>query len=187
MANWIELRDRWLNGDAEALKQLCEEIRRVAYKTACRRFPNQVDPDDVAQDTTVKVIRHLPKFDRQAGFVAYVSKAAYTVSRDKIRPRIRHPEEPLASVGEAGLVDPKPNPEKLLLGQEEKAELLRAYLAPLEERERQVVKLHLAGDKNEEIAARLRISYTTVAGILHKAKRELQRCLLQKQGLVPRS
>ncbi len=145
------------------------------------RFPTRTDIDDLVQETYARLFRA-----RSAGEVRNARNYLYAVARnaalDLFRRERTLPFEPIGeSAGLAVLAEETAVPEAV--GQRQELEMLRAAMAALPQRCRQVFTLRkLYGLSHREIAAQLAISERTVEAQIDKAMR---RCAayLRERGL----
>lgn len=79
------------NGDAAAMNELLgRHYDRV--HAVCRRIAGATrDADDAAQETMIRVVRHLDKFDGRSSFGTWVYRIATNTSLDELRKRRRRP------------------------------------------------------------------------------------------------
>jgi len=77
------------NGDAAAMNELLgRHYDRV--HAVCRRIAGATrDADDAAQETMIRVVRHLDKFDGRSSFGTWVYRIATNTSLDELRKRRR--------------------------------------------------------------------------------------------------
>lgn len=147
------------------------------HETALRaylrvRFPKLGEPDDVVQETYVRVLN-----EQRAGRLrharAFLFTAARNVALDFFRRRRTSAAEPVPHTAFADVVEEKPSAADVLTQQQELEELAVAVQS-LPERCRQVIMLrYLKGCSYKEIAELLGVSTETVK--THMAK-GVQRC-----------
>lgn len=80
------------NGDRAAMNELLgRHYDRV--HAVCRRIAGASrDADDAAQETMIRVVRHLDKFDGRSSFATWVYRIATNTSLDELRKRKRRPQ-----------------------------------------------------------------------------------------------
>jgi RNA polymerase sigma-70 factor (ECF subfamily) len=108
---------------------------------------------------------------------ALLAVLARNVARNMRRRHHRAREH--VEFGDVGLADPAPDVEALVVRAEEHVRLL-GCVARLSEVQRQVVSLRMLGEVSGEQAARdLGVTPGHVAVLLHRAKKELERCMVE--------
>src|SRR5438093_3709848 len=105
-----ELLARYAAGDREALEELFQRYRAVAYRVAYRLLGQEADALDAVQDGFVKALTHLSAFQGRSSFKTWllrvVSNAALDLGRQRGRRELRSLEAPLPADGE---VPPAPD------------------------------------------------------------------------------
>jgi RNA polymerase sigma-70 factor (ECF subfamily) len=173
-----QLLDRLAGGDREALEELFQRYRLLAYRVAQRFLGNEADALDAVQEGFVKALTHLPSFQGRSSFKTWllrvVSNAALDLGRqrgrrealslDAFRPADQEKVQPLT--GE----DPAAGLERADLRR-----LLDLALATLPEAQRQTFILHADGELSyREVAEVLGISIGTVMSRLYYARQKLR-------------
>jgi RNA polymerase sigma-70 factor (ECF subfamily) len=136
----------------------------------CRRMlSNDEDAHDAAQDTLVKVLRHLQSYDPARSFTTWVFGIARNTCIDEHRRRARRSwEEP----GE--ILDTSPSPAQRAVDGE-KAEILTAALGDLPDMYREILILyHFEHLKYHEIAETLDLPIGTVMNRIFRARKKLR-------------
>jgi RNA polymerase sigma-70 factor (ECF subfamily) len=79
-------------GDSAAMNELlARHYDRV--HAVCRRIAGASrDADDAAQETMIRIVRHLDKFDGRSSFGTWVYRIATNTSLDELRKRRRRPQ-----------------------------------------------------------------------------------------------
>lgn len=85
-------------GDRAAVEQLLNAHHTSVYRICYRMMGNREDAQDAAQETLVRMVRNLTKYDSARSFVPWLYSIAMNVCRDQMRKRKRHHAEPLESV-----------------------------------------------------------------------------------------
>jgi RNA polymerase sigma-70 factor (ECF subfamily) len=80
------------DGDSAAMNDLLgRHYDRV--HAVCRRIAGATrDADDAAQETMIRIVRHLDKFDGRSSFGTWVYRIATNTSLDELRKRRRRPQ-----------------------------------------------------------------------------------------------
>jgi RNA polymerase sigma-70 factor (ECF subfamily) len=169
---------RWARGEREALEELFQRYRSMAYRVAYRLLGNEADALDAAQDGFVKALTHLRGFQGRSTFKTWllrvVSNASLDLGRqrgrrealsmDAMRPQEREGLEPPARD------DPSNGMERRDLRQQ-----LREALAKLPEAQRRTFVLHAEAELSyREVAEVLGISIGTVMSRLYYARQKLR-------------
>lgn len=183
---WDEADDQVLvaaaqHGHAPALEAL---VRRY-HAPLCQfieRMVGDVDAaHDLAQETLLKMIRALPRYQPRARFSTWLYTIAANLARDELRRR-RHRDRHQVSLdaGDRATDEPaSPGPSVVdeALGKVTREEV-RAALATLSPEHRSVMLLHyFEGLGYKEIAAVCGCTVGTVGSRLHYAIRHLRRAL----------
>ena len=176
-----QLLARWHQGHREALEELFQRYRVVAYRVAYRLLGNEADALDAVQEAFVKALTHLSGFQGLSSFKTWllrvVSNASLdfgrqrgrreTVSMDLLGPKQRENIEPLV------VVEPSRDLERADLRQR-----LQSALAELPPAQRQTFVLHAEAELSyREVAAVLGISIGTVMSRLYYARQKLRALL----------
>ncbi len=156
-------------GDAVARAWLVSHWTPPVWRFCRRMLSNDEDAHDAAQDTLVKVLRHLPSYDRTRSFTTWVFGIARNTCIDEHRRRARRSwDQP------GDLVDPAPLPVQRAVDNE-KADLLGAALANLPEMYREILVLyHFEHLKYHEIAEALDLPIGTVMNRIFRARKKLR-------------
>lgn len=143
------------SGDPHALNRLLQRYLPRLTRWASGRLPqwarDMSDTDDLVQDTLVRSVRNLPRFQPQGegALQAYLRTAVMNRIRDELRQRSR---QPAASPLDSALVGGDQSPLEHAIG----AELLNKYdraldRLPVEEREAVIARIEM-GCSYAEIA-----------------------------------
>lgn len=159
-------------GDREAFDQLmiCHQHRVVAL--AWRLLGNREEAHDAAQETFLKVYRHLAGFDPERDFGAWLYRIAVNVCRDHAKRRNRR--ERVWDEQEIYRQPSAEDVEQWAIDNQERRLALQA-LAELTEKERAAIVLRdLEGFETDEVAHLLGSSPTTVRSQISKARVKLK-------------
>jgi RNA polymerase sigma-70 factor (ECF subfamily) len=163
-------------GDRQALEELFQRYRGLAYRVAYRLLGNEADALDAVQEGFVKVLRRLSGFQGRSSFKTWllrvVSNAALDLGRQRARRENRGREGQRAE--ERRAAPPADNPAQGL-EREDLRRLLQQALATLPEAQRRTFVLHAeAGLSYREVAEALHISIGTVMSRLFYARQKLR-------------
>lgn len=166
-------------GDALAFDQIVITHQRRIIALAWRLLGNNEDARDAAQETFLRVYKHLHKFDPAQDFAGWLYRIAVNVCRDLGRKRRSQQSWQTsfeAELAAGKLIEPVSphNTEAAALLAQEQMILLRA-LATLAEKERAAIVLRdLEGLPTEEVARILGSSPTTVRSQISAARVKLK-------------
>jgi RNA polymerase sigma-70 factor (ECF subfamily) len=177
-----QLLAKHIAGDQDALEELFQRYRGVAYRVAYRLLGQEADALDAVQDGFLKALTHISAFQGRSSFKTWllrvVSNAALDLGRQRSRREIRSldalapgdPDSPLT------FHDPTRGLERADL-----RHLLREALSSLSEAQRQTFILHAEGELSyREVAEALGISVGTVMSRLFYARQKLRGWLEQR-------
>jgi RNA polymerase sigma-70 factor, ECF subfamily len=182
VAGDLELLARHAAGDREALEELFQRYRGVAYRVAYRLLGQEADALDAVQDGFVKALTHLAAFEGRSSFKTWllrvVSNAALDLGRQRARREIRSLDGLAAGDPDSPLTfdDPTQGLERA-----DQRKFIREALLSLSEAQRQTFILHADGGLSyREVAEALRISIGTVMSRLFYARQKLRAYLAQR-------
>ena len=165
-ASWIEAAVR---GDEQARSFLAERYSPTIYRFAMRMLRNEQDACDATQDTVVKVLRNLHRYDDRWKFSTWVLSIARNTCIDEFRRRRRRSfEEP------PDIADPRPGPLEIS-SEGERAETLHRAMRRVPPMYREVLVLyHFEHRKYREIADMLDLPIGTVMNRIFRARQKLR-------------
>lgn len=158
-----EIIRRVLSGQRELFGALVERHMPLVHALAYARTGRGADAEDVAQETFIRALQHLPELREPAKFAGWIAGIARNVASTATRSAVRRDQL------HAGLDAPTvPDPHRHMERNEMHA-MLRATVMALEEGPRETLLLHyFAGKPLREVADTLGIS-------VEAAKKRLQR------------
>lgn len=164
-------------GDPAAQAWLVERWQGPVYRFARRMMGTEEDARDVAQDSLVKVLRHLDQYDARRSFSSWVFGITRNACIDEYRKRKRRAwEEP------GDVVDTTASPLQEVQ-EARRAETLDAALEKLPPLYREVLVLyHFEHLKYAEIAESLEIPMGTVMNRIFRARQKLRALYEAEQG-----
>jgi len=169
---------RWIRGEREALEELFQRYRSVAYRVAHRLLGNEADALDAVQDGFVKALTHLRGFQGRSTFKTWLLRVVSNASLDLGRQRGRR-----EALSMDGLAAPERESMEPSVGafpgvgleRQELRKQLHAALAKLPEAQRRTFVLHAEAELSyREIADVLGISIGTVMSRLYYARQKLR-------------
>ena len=177
-----ELLTKHAAGDREALDELFQRYRGVAYRVAYRLLGQEADALDAVQDGFVKALTHLSAFQGRSSFKTWllrvISNAALDMGRQRSRREIRSLDGLAPGDPDSPLTFHDPT---LRLERADLRQLIREALFSLSEAQRQTFILHADGELSyREVAEALKISVGTVMSRLFYARQKLRAFLAQR-------
>jgi len=170
--NPVDERDRIaaaLAGDAGARAWLVETFTPVSYGFAMRLMGDEQDARDAAQDTMLKVLRNLHRYDAQWRFSTWVLGITRNTCMDEYRRRRRKPVSEAVDVASE-----EPSPADLCDAQLRSA-AVRSALEELPEIYREIIILyHYEHLLYREISELLNLPIGTVMNRLFRARQRLK-------------
>lgn len=156
-------------GDASAQAWLVERWTPPIFRFARRMLNSDEDAADAAQDTLVKVLKHLDRYDNDRSFKTWVFQVARNTCIDLHRRRSRRAwDEP------GDIADIADSP-AAMAWQQQRAEQLNAAIDQLAPLYREVLVLyHFEHLKYQEIAETLGIPLGTVMNRIFRARQKLR-------------
>lgn len=172
---------RCQQGDQQAMGALIRQHQNYVYRLCYLIMRNEQDAEDMTQETFIRASRALPRFEIRDGvsFEAWLYRIA--VNRCRSRMRRKWYQALPWPVSAPRVVSQEPQPDRLAVQSEQRAEIMAA-INSLNEKHRLVVILrYYAGFSNEEIADALKIPSGTVRSRLHTARQRLKKLLVEEE------
>ena len=161
-------------GEREAFSRLVERYQRDVYRLCYRYVNNHQDANDMAQEVFLRAYRAIGKFRGDSAFSTWLYRIAVNTCLN-FRSLKRLPQEPLSEA----LPDGAPAAADEML-RRERAELVRAAVSRLPEKQRATLILKVYNDlTHEEVAGILGSSIGTVKANLFHALNNLRKALAQ--------
>jgi RNA polymerase sigma-70 factor (ECF subfamily) len=168
-----ELVARCLQGDAAATRELVEQFERPVFALCLRMLRHRHDAEDAAQESLVRVVRHLGGWDGSRELLPWVLAIAANRCRTALERRTKRPI-PAESLPEP--VAPPP-PAAGGLGEE-----VQQALGQLREEHRDCFVLFYEQELSIlEISAIMQVPDGTIKTWLHRARKQLAE-LLRNRG-----
>ena len=172
-----ELVDRCLRGDQSAMVELVDTYRGQVFGLCYRMLRHRQDAEDVTQETFVRALRSLHRWDNQREFLPWLLAIAGNRCRTMLSARMR---QPLSTP----LVDHLSDDAVELANAKNLAEEVELALTTLRAEYRQAFLLfHQHELSYAEISATLDCPLGTVKTWVHRARRELI-ARLAERGVV---
>jgi RNA polymerase sigma-70 factor (ECF subfamily) len=173
-------------GDRDAFRVLVERHARPVFRLAFRMTGNEIDAEDIVQETFLKAWKQIARFDGRATFGTWLHRICTNCSLDHIRARNRKQHMQIVSRSETHRdgIDPlaqvpteAPSPERLALSSQIAA-ILGPALDELSEMERAAFVLrHYEGLGIEEISVALGVQQGAAKHSVFRAVQKLRRVL----------
>jgi len=159
-------------GDETARTQLVQRFTPVAYRYSWRMMRNEQDARDAAQDTMLKVLRNLDRYDTRWRFTTWLISITRNTCIDELRKRRRRSDKEVKDVA-----DHRPSPVQEAIRRQE-ADQLHAAMDTLPALYREaLVMYHFEHLKYREISDILEIPIGTVMNRIFRARRKLGEAL----------
>jgi RNA polymerase sigma-70 factor (ECF subfamily) len=161
------------NGDARALDRLLRRSQRSVERQLSRHSLDEADRADVTQEVLLQVARNLESFRHDARFGTWLFRITFTTAAMFLRRRRDRPTDPAAAVFDQ--VSPMPGAERLLLDEENRAEVWRVYRS-LPPQERALLAAYYFDEASlADIASSRSATEPSVRSAVHRARVALRR------------
>jgi len=174
-----EIIDSVLLGNANDYSLLIARYKNKAFSLLKRMLKNEMDAEEVLQDSFVKAYFGLKSFKKEAKFSTWFYRIVYNSAVTKLSSKRRKIEQEMLSV------DDEENPLHLAMPEwefnKEKHELLHAAIRELPENYSAVVTLFYLEDMTgEEIAEVMNTSVGNVKVVLYRSRLALKEIISKK-------
>lgn len=173
-------------GDRDAFRLLVERHSRPVFRLAFRMTGNEIDAEDMVQETFLKAWKQIGKFDGRASFGTWLHRICANCALDHLRARKRKQDPQGVSRQDSGtetvdhmaqLASGAPSPERLALSAQITA-ILGPALDELSDMERAAFILrHYEGLGIEEISRTLGVLPNAAKHSVFRAVQKLRRAL----------
>ena len=171
-------------GDADAFEAVAREQAPALFRVALRLTRRREDAEDLVQETLVRALPHLRRFEGRSSLATYLFRALGNLWKNRLRARSRSRvvawlrRGPLEDgPAEPDPPDPRPLPLERLAAEDRAAEVRRA-VGRLEPERRLTLLLREVEEMSyEEIAEVTGVPVGTVRSRLARAREELRRLL----------
>jgi RNA polymerase sigma-70 factor (ECF subfamily) len=162
-------------GDPAAFRALVDRHARAVFRLAFRMTGNELDAEDMVQETFLKAWKQIAKFDGRATFGTWLHRICANCSLDHIRARKRKQDVPFEAA--EPIAAGNPSPERLAVSAQVQA-ILGPALDELSEMERAAfVMRHYEGLGIEEISAALGVQQGAAKHSVFRAVQKLRKAL----------
>jgi RNA polymerase sigma-70 factor, ECF subfamily len=174
-------------GRETAFRELIGRYQRPVFSLIYRLVRDREKAEDLAQDTFIKVLNALDRYDPSYKFSSWIFKIAHNTSLDHLRRKEPEtlsidgsPHARTAAETEASTLTPVSTgltPEEYTSNQELGSEIDRAIALLRPEYRTAIVLCHVEGRAYEEIAEIMEIPLGTVKTYIHRGRNELKKQL----------
>lgn len=162
-------------GNTGAFKYIVSEYQQLVYSLAFKMLCNEVDAEDITQETFIKVWQNMTRYKYQYKFSTWIYKIAANVCYDKLRSK--HSVEDV-SITDYDVVS-EANQEELLQNKELK-ELIIKFTCGLSPKQKLVFTLSEIDDLTvEEIIQITGMTSSKIKSNLYLARKYIKSKLLQ--------
>ncbi|MGH7445424.1 MAG: RNA polymerase sigma factor [Longimicrobiales bacterium] len=172
-----------LQGRETAFRELIGRYERPVFSLIYRLVRDRERAEDLAQDTFIKVLNHLGRYDPSFKLSSWIFKIAHNTALDDLRRKRPEtlsldgsPHARTAAEIEATTLTPASgdeSPESYTASKELGAEIERAIGRLRPEYRTAIVLCHVEGRPYEEIARIMEVPLGTVKTFIHRARKEL--------------
>lgn len=170
-------------GNEDAIEMLVRQYEGSVFRLALSIVGDNVEANEITQDTFIAALRALPAYEEQRSFKAWLFTIAVNQSRNHLRKR-KTLERLKASLTTLFRIEFQKQtlPEETIIQNEREAALWNS-LSQMDERHRIVVVLRYFHELSvTEIAETLSINEGTVHSRLHNAREKLKNALEHLHG-----
>lgn len=165
-------------GSARAVSMLLARLSPLVRVKAAKLHAYGVDLDDLAQEGMLGLLSAIYTYHDNFGalFQTYASVCVGNRILSFIKKASRQKRQPLLEYHnfDDKLIDPRLNPEELVIEEEELDRLKQSLFSQLSQTEHSVITLYLAGCSYEEIAKKLGSTAKSVDNALQRVRRKLR-------------
>lgn len=179
----LDLATRHRYGDPQAFEEVHERFAQMVFNLAYRMSGTIEVAEDLAQETFIRIYRHLGRFNGRSTLKTWVYRVTVNHCRSKLGRR-RYPSQPLAeeNAGEGvKLVDEGRSPEDLTVARDTGRQVSRALLEVGVVFREAVILRDLEGLSYDEIAEVLGVRIGTVRSRIARGRERL-RIVLEKDS-----
>lgn len=165
-------------GDDAAFGQLVERYSGRVFGFFCRCLGDHQEAEDLTQEVLLRLFRSRQRYQPRARFSTWIFHIMQNVARNALRFRRRHPSVRLPDAGGEHLHSPRAvasDAPSRPLERAELAEVVRAAIADLGERQRLALELHQFQEQTyAQVAAQLDMTPKAAKSLLYRARNHLR-------------
>lgn len=175
-----------INGDSNAFKELVERYTSLVVNTCYGFTHNKEDAEDIAQDVFIKVYQIINKFRNESKISTWLYRISVNRSLNFIRNNKKYREQKSIESNEQScddvlvqVVDDDQNNPETKIENKERANILHQAIDSLAKNQRIAFTLSKYEDMSyAQIAEVMAVSISSVESLLHRAKKNLQKKLI---------
>jgi RNA polymerase sigma-70 factor, ECF subfamily len=174
-------------GSERAYRELIGRYQRPVFSLIYRLVRDREKAEDLAQDTFIKVLNNIDRYNPEYKFSSWIFKIAHNTSLDQLRrkePDVLSldgsPHARTAAETEATTITPESggqSPEEFTLNRELGSEIDTALGTLRAEYRTAIVLCHVEGRPYDEIAEIMDVPLGTVKTYIHRGRKELMQRL----------
>ena len=174
------------NNDQQAFKQLVEKNQQLVVNTCNGFLHNIADAEDIAQDVFIEVYLSIHKFREDAKISTWLYRIAVNKSLNHIRDNKKH--KILRSIDnifisdkniEKEIPDNNSSQPERIIEEKERSQILSYSINSLSKNQKIAFTLNKYDDLSyKQIAEIMDLSLSSVESLIHRAKKNLQKKLL---------
>jgi RNA polymerase sigma-70 factor, ECF subfamily len=174
-------------GSERAYRELIGRYQRPVFSLIYRLVRDREKAEDLAQDTFIKVLNNIDRYNPEYKFSSWIFKIAHNTSLDQLRRREPDvlsldgsPHARTAAETEATTITPESGgetPEEFTLNRELGSEIDTALGTLRAEYRTAIVLCHVEGRPYDEIAEIMDVPLGTVKTYIHRGRKELMQRL----------
>ncbi|MEX0907003.1 MAG: sigma-70 family RNA polymerase sigma factor [Gemmatimonadota bacterium] len=171
------------DGSERAFRELIGRYQRPVFSLIYRLVHDRERAEDLAQDTFIKVLNAINRYNPEYKFSSWIFKIAHNTALDHLRRREPKtlsldgsPHARTAAETEASTITPESpteTPEQFTLNRELGSEIELALGTIRPEYRSAIVLCHVEGRPYEEIAEIMEVPLGTVKTYIHRGRKEL--------------
>jgi RNA polymerase sigma-70 factor, ECF subfamily len=175
------------DGSERAYRELIGRYQRPVFSLIYRLVRDREKAEDLAQDTFIKVLNAIDRYNPEFKFSSWIFKIAHNTSLDHLRRKTPEtlsldgsPHARTESEIEASVITPESgdaNPEQFTLNRELGSQIEGAMGTLRAEYRTAIVLCHVEGRPYEEIAEIMDVPLGTVKTYIHRGRKELMQRL----------
>jgi len=178
--------DRIKKGDQQAFKLLFDKYHLKVFNTCMGFMHNKNDAEDITQDVFIEVYKSVNKFRRESKFSTWIYRIAVNKSLNHIRDNkksnwLNNIETLIAGTknNEVEIKDTLGTDPEIIFENTEKADMLHRAIDSLPKNQKIAFTLNKYEDLSyKQISEVMDISLSSVESLIHRAKKNLQKKLL---------
>lgn len=177
-----------LQSDEEAFKELVDNYQSLVLNTCNGFLHNRQDAEDLTQEVFIEAFRSIPKFRGTSSLSTWlyrisVNKSLNFIRDNKKRQIMRSIDNPFSYKDKENNIqveDTDPPYDDIKDTENEKVELLHQSIASLPKNQKVAFSLNKFENLSyKQISEIMEISLSSVEGLIHRAKRNVQKKILK--------